>query len=149
MEKSISRPQFITWFKNTFILSYEDGLVTIGVPNGFAKEWLENKFNSFILRSLKSLDPKIKSIHCLIIAAPPKSTSFQNSVSHSIYPQKPTLTNSQNFSNSNEANLNPRYSFDNFIVGANNELARAACYAVSHGGGHEQTSVDCDGRRRR
>ena len=44
IELSISKANFITWFKNTGILSNQDGVVTIGVPNGFAKEWLENKY---------------------------------------------------------------------------------------------------------
>ena len=40
IELSISKANFITWFKNTSIISNEDGRVVIGVPNGFAKEWL-------------------------------------------------------------------------------------------------------------
>ena len=42
IELSISKANFITWFKNTYILSNENGKVVISVPNGFAKEWLEN-----------------------------------------------------------------------------------------------------------
>src|SRR3989338_1959198 len=66
IELSISKANFITWFKNTLILNNQDGVITIGVPNGFAKEWLENKYNLYILRALKSFDENIKTIHCVI-----------------------------------------------------------------------------------
>ena len=49
IELSISKANFITWFKNTSILSMKDGHAVISVPNGFAKEWLENKYNLYIL----------------------------------------------------------------------------------------------------
>ena len=50
IELSISRANFVTWFKNTRIVSNDKGSIIIGVPNGFAKEWLENKYNSYILK---------------------------------------------------------------------------------------------------
>src|SRR6185369_3138113 len=68
IELSISKANFITWFKNTTILSKQDNIVTIGVPNGFAKEWLENKYNHYILKALKGFDPHIHEIRCLIAA---------------------------------------------------------------------------------
>ena len=49
VELSISKANFITWFKGTSIVSLENGIVTIAVPNGFAKEWLENKYNLSLL----------------------------------------------------------------------------------------------------
>ena len=55
MELSISRANFLTWFKDTRILNIDSGVVTIGVPNGFAKEWLENKYNLYILKSLRKI----------------------------------------------------------------------------------------------
>ena len=45
VELSISKPNFITWFKNTRIISDDNGVVVIGVPSGFAREWLENRYN--------------------------------------------------------------------------------------------------------
>lgn len=137
IELSISKANFITWFKNTAILSVENGRVVLSVPNGFAKEWLENKYNLHILRALRNVQPDIKSISCSIAAnqenpagrpldaiIPPKDPSFESSSSFKLSP-----INSQN-------NLNPRYTFDNFVIGGSNELARAACFAVSQNLGH-------------
>jgi len=147
IEISISKANFITWFKNTNILNNQSGKVTIGVPNGFAKEWLENKYNLYILRALKNFDKSVQTIRCVI--APEKSTSqslLMDSVKKvgTIKPsensgfvrkkliEKPFFTNTTlPTSTFHETNLNNRYTFENFIVAENNELAHAACYAVS------------------
>jgi chromosomal replication initiator protein len=132
IELSISKANFSTWFKDTLILSNSKGKVLIGVPNGFAKEWLENKFNSYIVRALRNFQNDTKEISCTIysqlsdnnprdidaIKAPPKTEKelgYLGSVSRIM----------------KDSNLNNRYTFANFIIGENNELARAACYAVS------------------
>ena len=137
IEISISKANFITWFKNTCILSNKDGHICIGVPNGFAKEWLENKYKLYILRALRNVQSDIKDVSCAIITnslislkepsidavIPPKKSSLSENLS----PNNRTLV--ANISQEN--NLNPKYIFENFIVGGSNELARAACYVVS------------------
>ena len=134
IELSISKANFITWFKNTAIISNEAGQVVISVPNGFAKEWLENKYNSYILRALRNIQNDIKTVSCVI--ATPKEPSNQPRREPSVDaivapPRQYTKPFPQNNRNITENNLNPKYTFNNFIVGGNNELARAACYAVS------------------
>jgi chromosomal replication initiator protein len=133
IELSISKANFITWFKNTAILSNINGCVIISVPNGFAKEWLENKYNIYILRALKNIQSDIKEVSCII------ETNNDNIVKKNnvdaIHPPKKTVApisfSEKNHNISQENNLNLKYTFENFIVGGSNELARAACYAVS------------------
>ncbi len=155
VELSISKANFITWFKGTSILSIDKGVVTIAVPNGFAKEWLENKYNLYILKALKSFSQDISEIRCSISqsnsdnkrqsSAPVKSVDAvkpffsQNSASNDFSRKK--IENSVNTAPPEspalfKSNLNPRYTFDKFIVAENNELARAACFAVSQNLGH-------------
>jgi chromosomal replication initiator protein len=146
IELSISKANFVTWFKNTSILQNQEGSVTIGVPNGFAKEWLENKYNHYILKALRSFDPNIREIHCIL--APEKTVGYSiNSVKNIDAvkaPEAPAgfvrkkIIEKPSFGTTphetpvfHETNLNSRYTFENFIVAENNELARAACYAVS------------------
>ena len=148
IELSISKANFSTWFKNTTILSNENGKVVIGVPNGFAKEWLENKYNTYIFRALRNFQDDIKEINCIIYSSD-QTPSSENKKIDSAAPmlekqlvqeiagengfiQRPV----QNIQAVQQAaayenNINPRYTFENFIIGENNELARAACYAVS------------------
>jgi len=137
IEISISKANFITWFKNTCILSNKDGHICIGVPNGFAKEWLENKYKLYILRALRNVQGDIKDVSCAIITnslVSPKETP----IDAVIPPQKTFPTENTHSNNrtlmpdiSQENNLNPKYTFENFVVGGSNELARAACYVVS------------------
>lgn len=151
IELSISKANFVTWFKNTSILDYNEGLVTIAVPNGFAKEWLENKYNHYIIQALQSADPAIRKIRCVIASASqniggsaPRIDSVQN-IKASTEPknidfkrkkiiQQPSFQAKGNVGETgifHQSNLNNRYTFDNFIVAENNELARAACMAVA------------------
>ncbi len=137
IELSISKANFNTWFKNTLIISIEDNHVTVGVPNGFAKEWLENKYQSYILSSLQTLLPNINSLSC-VISTPnqkkegtvdaPTTTVTENKISNPPVSRnyKPAVTSNYN----NRITLNNKYNFDSFIVGENNELAKAACHAV-------------------
>ncbi|HPN96203.1 MAG TPA: chromosomal replication initiator protein DnaA [Candidatus Moranbacteria bacterium] len=130
IELSISKANFITWFKNTSILSNKDGQIVINVPNGFAKEWLENKYNLHILRALRNFQEDIKSVSC-VIATNKESVSREPSVDAIIAPPKTRLDFQKTTASGHESNLNPRYIFDNFVVGGSNELAKAACFAVS------------------
>ena len=147
IELSISKANFVTWFKNTSILNNQDGVVTIGVPNGFAKEWLENKYNHYILKALRSFDSSIHEICCSIAAIDksPQAPAIDSikkidAVKAPEHPgfvrkkliEKPSFNqNTPSTPVFHETNLNSRYMFENFIVAENNELARAACFAVS------------------
>jgi len=133
IELSISKANFITWFKNTSIVSNKDGHIVIGVPNGFAKEWLENKYNLYILRALRNFQETLKSVSCVISTNQTTTVLKEPSVDAVIAPQKASI---QPKTASYESNLNPRYTFENFVIGGSNELARAACYAVSQNLGH-------------
>jgi chromosomal replication initiator protein len=135
IEIFISKANFITWFKNTKVVSNEEGIVVISVPNGFAKEWLENKYNAYILKALRNIQPNIKTVSCIIATpkenqAPQRRESMVDAiVAPKNYNQK--ILEKKTFSVNLENNLNPKYTFEKFIVGGNNELAHAACIAVS------------------
>jgi len=134
IELSISKANFITWFKNTSILSIEDGHVIIAVPNGFAKEWLENKYNLYILRALRNIQSDIKGVSCSITSVFQKKPLSTPSVDAVVSVKSPVaqISKSEKMAVlSQENNLNPKYTFENFVVGGNNELAKAACFAVS------------------
>jgi chromosomal replication initiator protein len=126
IELSISKANFVTWFKNTAILTVEKGKAVIGVPNGFAKEWLENKYHNYIITSLRNFEPSIKEITCIIKVASPLADVKLPEQRPKIGPDYEKLAKI-----SLESSLNPRYLFETFIVGENNELAQAACFAVS------------------
>ena len=139
MELCISKASFTTWFRNTKILSKNECEVVISVPNGFAKEWLENKYHKFILKAIQGLYPKITKITYKIGRSPEQTEQQPERVERTKSNARKQTAETENnkdvpinngHNNSNEL-LNFKYNFSSFIVGSNNELAFAACQAVS------------------
>ena len=138
LEIGISRVNFITWFKNTFIYSIEDGVVTISVPNDFTKKWLEQKYYKAIKSSIEKIsENKIKEINFKINLK--KNEEEKNSEKIREKKENIKIDPKNNFSlnENNEAKinvscfgLNAKYAFSNFVVGKSSELAYAACQAI-------------------
>ncbi len=126
MELFLPKATFSTWFKDTFIIKNEDGVVFISVPNQFAKEWLFNKYHKMIMKSLRSISENIRSIEYIVTKEAPKK-DLDTKKNHQQADQKLPLSD---FYINKEDNLNPRYTFDSFVVGAFNELAHAAAQAI-------------------
>lgn len=125
IELIISKANFKTWFKDTYISKKEEGVVYLNVPNNFVKDWLSTKYHSIILKQVRSLSPNIYSLEYMIEKnLNKKERDFQiTDTNNSELPLTNTYINK-------ESNLNPRYSFDSFVVGPFNELAYAASQAV-------------------
>lgn len=126
IELTLSKASFITWFKYTSIIKNLNGIVVIGVPNGFSREWLENKYNKVILGVLRNLDKDIKEVQFEINGNAPGTqikTTQPNTPQHQLGLLDVKIDK--------DTNLNPRYTFNSFVVGASNELAYAAALAVT------------------
>lgn len=128
IELSVSKANFTTWFKDTSISRLEDGVVYLSVPNTFVKDWLSNKYHKFILHSLRSLSEQIRALEYTIIKddARRRELTADKAALPSFTPELPL----QNYYVDKETNLNPRYTFDSFVVGQFNELAHAAALAI-------------------
>src|SRR4051812_30680061 len=66
LELTISKPNFNTWFKDTHIVRVEEGVVYLGVPSQFARDWLSTKFHKDILRSLRTLSESVRTVEYVI-----------------------------------------------------------------------------------
>jgi chromosomal replication initiator protein len=145
IEINLSRANFITWFKDTFISSFENNKVIVCVPNAFVKKWLEEKYHKNILSALKSVSNQNveEIIYKIELKKSNSNNSFVNKIetdavfnkdlvaneergANVVYPSN----NSSAASNVNRFGLNAKYLFENFVVGKGNELAHAACLAV-------------------
>ncbi len=131
VELTISKASFITWFRNTKIHSKKDGMITVSAPNGFTKEWLENKYNKLILKILRNNSPDVKEIKFVIGGNEAVTVSNTKTKKKTKPNQIDSQLNFQEFNLNKETNLNPKYSFDNFIIGSFNELAQAAGKGVT------------------
>lgn len=128
IQLNISPANFATWFANTKISAIDDNVVTVSVPNSFSKEWMEQKYHRDIFKILKSLDENIKDIQYVVN---PVNVKIVHAGKKVIKNEEPA--EQMGFSElevSKETNLNPKYTFDNFITGPFNEIAYAAAMAV-------------------
>lgn len=128
IELQISRPNFATWLKNSHIITKADSLITIGLPNNFAKGWVEKKYATLILSTLRSLDDSIKKVDFIIHTPHVKllpSVYEKNSHYHSDNQQM-----FYEFKIDPETNLNPQYTLNTYAVGSSNEMAHAAVMGV-------------------
>jgi chromosomal replication initiator protein len=121
LQLQMTSATFDTWLRNTRLLKYEEGVFVIAVSSGYAKDWLENRLLGTVKRTLAHLagrtvgvkfvvwnqQPSAPADLPLIDTSPPASTAAPPSL------------------------LNPRYRFDDFIVGSANRLAHAASLAVA------------------
>ncbi len=127
MEVQLSRANFATWFKNSHLVDRKDGTVYVALPNHFAKEWVENKYQKNLLGVIRNFDNSTKKIEFVVrsdkvLPAPQKLTvealeKFENRME-------------LNFQIDPETNLNSRYTMESFVVGPSNELAFAAANAI-------------------
>ena len=136
LELSLSKANFTTWFKSTAIISKNRGEFLIGVPNAFTKEWLQNKYHKNISQALQNItSERITKIEYILNAAQAEkaTTLIQDITRNPNIKTQPvvSLTEQNSFSQPETKKLNIKYSFDNFVVGPNNELAHAAANAVA------------------
>src|SRR3989338_7055331 len=125
MELSISSANFTTWFKDTYIVKGEGGVVVLSVPNAFVKEWLLTKYHHTILKSLRNLENSVHAVEYVVNkeGARKKEEKSDQKLHMKALPLPETMVNKDD-------NLNPRYTFETFVVGPFNELAHAAAQAV-------------------
>jgi chromosomal replication initiator protein len=142
IELSISRGNFITWFKNTSLIRQDEERIIIGVPNVFIKQQLERKYNELITETLRKNGATPTTIEYKIQSAAARNRQDEENVVLSPQPEhtapvsvraNPTQTmpGSNALTHGYRLGLNERYTFENFIVGSGNELAYAACQAVA------------------
>ncbi len=144
IELSVSRGNFMTWFKGTSLINHSDEIITIGVTNIFIKQQLERKYNEMIAKTLAKNGLVAKRIEYKIV-------SSQKDKARALTPEGPPQnlpTNTANIASgpdnkrsadtlggglahSYRQGLNEQYTLDNFIVGSSNDVAFAACQAVA------------------
>lgn len=151
IELSLSRGNFVTWFKNTQLLQHSDESAVIGVPNIFIKQQLERKYTDLILATLtnnglrpQKLEYKITSIPRQAETPAPQGpgTAPDDGVEQPEFIPRPQPARppapatvqhapSNSLAHTYRQGLNERYTFETFIVGSGNELAYAACQAIA------------------
>ena len=125
IELTITPANFKTWFRDTYILTLEDGTVTLAVPSVFVRDWIQDKFQSMILKTLREILPHVRSIEYAVVQRTErKQEGTKTQTVNAALPLEDYYINKSD-------NLNPRYSFETFVIGPYNALAHAAAKTVS------------------
>lgn len=136
IELSISRGNYVTWFKNTQLIRHKDDIIIVGVPNVFVKNQLEKKFNDLVLQVLAKNGVTTSQIEYKIhTGIAPDARKDESIVLKNPAGDGPRMKSGRartiaNITHSYRQGLNERYTFEDFVVGAGNELAHAACQAI-------------------
>ena len=128
VETKVNRHSFYTWFKPTTFLAEDAVAVTVRVPNQVFKDWLTRHYSRVIGEAMSDVKKGSLTVNFVadaqtdaatIAFGPDEAAAFET-VAAPVQPGPP-----------GPAGLNPRYTFDTFIVGSSNQFAHAACRAVA------------------
>lgn len=125
---NVTQMTYNTWFLPIKPLQLENNTLKVELPSQFFWEWIDEHYNSLINKTISEVigpDAKLSYIIDKDADENSESDSINSEVSETITKEK--IKVKHNF----ESYLNPRYTFQNFITGEGNQLARAAAGAIS------------------
>jgi chromosomal replication initiator protein len=121
LKEKITPKTYQLWFGHTKGLSVEDDTLSVSVPNKYYKDWIQQHYLADIVGALKKTDrPQLK------VEFVPTNQEFAQEPA-----PEPSPELIERFSAKEELRLNPKYTFDSFVVGPSNRFAHAACLAIS------------------
>jgi chromosomal replication initiator protein len=126
LQMEMPRASFDTWVRDTRPISYQDGTLTIGVRNAYARDWLESRLASTVSRLLVGVMNASVTVSFIVNGNDPETMADESPLSSGQL--EPVAVYDQP---ARPSNLNPRYLFETFVVGSGNRLAHAACLAVA------------------
>jgi chromosomal replication initiator protein len=135
LQLEMPKAAFNTWVRDAELVSYEDGSFIIGVQNAYARDWLQSRLTSTVVRLLTGM--MNRSVEVRFVVWQSSSTAAEMAEAHAPDGDLATSTNSlfidqhQNGFQPENTTINCRYSFETFVVGASNRLAHAASMAVA------------------
>jgi chromosomal replication initiator protein len=126
LQMEMSKAAFDTWVRSTELMGYQKDTFTIGVQNAYARDWLESRLSTTVNRLLTSIIGRPQVVNFVVcykdidVSEEDAEAAVEYSSS---FPQESVVRSN--------GTINPRYTFENFVVGASNRLPHAACMAVA------------------
>jgi len=133
LQLQLAKPTYDTWVKNTQGISYEDGVLVVGVHSAYAKDWLENRLYGQVQRTVTHTAGRTTSVRFIV-----RRNGSPDAADVELLDRPQVVSPSGSSSVPSDGDLtrvNPRYTFDTFIVGQSNRLAHAGCLAVAENPG--------------
>jgi chromosomal replication initiator protein len=126
IETKVNRHSFYTWFRPTTFLAEDRSTVSVRVPNALFKDWLTKHYSGVISEAMTELKrPNLQVNFVADVPADVPAIPLSAEEAAALESGPPAVTQP------GPAGLNPRYTFDTFIVGSSNQFAHAACRAVA------------------
>ena len=122
LQMEMPRATFDTWVRDAELLAYEDGAFIVGVQNAYARDWLEDRMLATIKRVLTGLAGRTVEVRFVV---------WQGDPADEAPPAALTAAPVERVVATSVVHLNPRYTFESFVVGPSNRLAHAATLAVA------------------
>jgi chromosomal replication initiator protein len=127
LQMEMSRAAYDTWVRDATYISYEDGSFVIGIANTYARDWLESRLTSTVVRMLTGMMGRTVEVRFIV---------WQNETTDEPTTAAKPESDEPDFFQTSQRRIIPRYTFENFIVGASNRLAHAACVAIAENPAH-------------
>ncbi len=133
LQLRLSRPTFETWIKTTSLESLERDVLVLRTPNPFARNWIQKYYVKTIAEVVQQILGRPVVLH--IVTSTGETSASEEG--ESVWPVQPPPTPVPGPGRLRQADLNPRYVFSRFVVGASSRMAHAACLAVAESPGRE------------
>ncbi len=124
LEKKVSKPSFETWLKSTKAHSLKKHHLTVIAPNDFARDWLESHYSNLISETLYQVTGEELEVRFII-------PQVEAEEEFDYPPAKKAKAMQDEPNNIPQSMLNPKYTFDTFVIGSGNRFAHAASLAVA------------------
>jgi chromosomal replication initiator protein len=127
LQMEMSKAAFDTWVRSAELVNYQDNTFKLGVSNAYARDWLESRLSSTITRLLTGIMSCPQQVEFVVWQREYEGLEADET-GPEIPKDEPVIARN--------ASINPRYTFDTFVVGASNRMAHAACMAVAENPAH-------------
>jgi chromosomal replication initiator protein len=124
IQGKLNRQVFDAWFRPIEVEGVSDDALTLKVPNKFFKEWLTNNYLDIIREALFAESGRMLNIE--FVVAPKTKPELEDISLPEVVVEAPVKS-----ANAHKSQLNPKYTFANFVVGSCNQLSHAASVAVT------------------
>ena len=123
LQVEMPKATYDTWVKDAEFVAYEDGSFVVGVNNAYARDWLDSRLKSTVTRMLTGMMNRTVEVRFVVWQQEQPKEDIAAPQADEPRPEPPSAAPHRS--------LNPRYTFDSFVVGPSNRLAHAASLAVA------------------
>ncbi|MDH7489146.1 MAG: chromosomal replication initiator protein DnaA [Anaerolineae bacterium] len=128
LQLQLAKSTFDAWLKDTTLVAAEDGVYTIGARNSYARDWLDNRMRGLVKRTLTRIVGRQVDVRFIVDAKPVESPAPRDLIGYDPTEDAPARGNK---TNGQSCALNPRYTFESFVVSAGSRVPFEISRAVS------------------